>query len=110
VNMQEVGKEIFGHLGYADGTRFFTVENPQVIQLQQQLQQAMGLVQQLQGKLKEKMTGHQVGLVKTQATNDSKEKITVIKEENENKRSLATHFAALSMHDNPPKKEANGKR
>jgi hypothetical protein len=97
VNMVEVGKEIFGTLGYGDGTRFFTTDNPQVVALQQQLQQTMQLVEQLQTKLKEKMTGHQVGLVKTQISNATKEKVAVLQEENANKRALATHFMALTQ-------------
>jgi len=95
LNVQEVGKEIFGHLGYADGSRFTTNDNPAVLQLQQQLQQAMGLIQQLQQKVKDKQTGHLVALEKTKATNATTIQKTLIQEENENKRSLATHMRAL---------------
>jgi hypothetical protein len=95
LNVQEVGKEIFGHLGYADGTRFTTNDNPAVLQLQQQLQQAMGLIQQLQQKVKDKQTGHIVALEKTKATNATTIQKTLIQEENENKRSLATHMRAM---------------
>ena len=95
VNMVEVGKEIFGHLGYSDGSRFFTVDNPQLAQAQQQLQLAGQEIQKLKQQLQEKMTGHQVGVVKTRETNQTKILATQIHEENENKRALATHFAAL---------------
>jgi len=103
VNMVEVGKEIFGHLGYQDGSRFFTVENPQVAQQQQQMQQMQQAIQQLQEKLKEKETAQMIGLQKTRETNQTKEKIEVLKQENENKRALATHFIALST---PPQVKA----
>lgn len=95
LNVEEVGKEIFGHLGYADGSRFTTNDNPQVLQLQQQLQQAMGLIQQLQQKVKDKQTGHMVSLEKTRETNQTSIQRTLIQEENENKRALATHMKAL---------------
>lgn len=100
LNIQEVGKEIFGHLGYADGSRFTTNDNPQVLQLQQQLQQAMAMIQQLQQKAKEKQTGHLVSLQKTRETNQTTIAKTQIQQENENKRSLATHMRALMEAQN----------
>ena len=99
VNMQEVGKEIFGHLGYSDGSRFFTNDNPQIIQLQQQLQQAGQLVQQLNQKLADKQSVHQVKLAAIKMTNDTKLQIAANHEANENKRSLATHWRALHEHN-----------
>jgi TolA-binding protein len=95
LNVQEVGKEIFGHLGYADGSRFTTQDNPQVLQLQQQLQQAMGIIQQLQQKAKDKQTGHMVSLQKGRESNQTQIVKTQIQEEAENRRSLATHMSAL---------------
>lgn len=42
-NFQEVSKEVFGMLGYKDGTRFFSPQyDPRVAMLQQQLQKAQG--------------------------------------------------------------------
>ena len=96
MNYVEVGKEIFGHLGYQDGSRFFTVDDPQVIALQQQLQQMQGVIQQLQGQLKDKQAQMQVGVVKTHETNMSRERIAANKEINENKRALAAHFTAIT--------------
>jgi mannitol-1-phosphate/altronate dehydrogenase len=101
LNAVEVGKEIFGHLGYADGSRFFTVSDPQVLQLQQELQKAQGLIQQLEGKVKEKDTKEQVGLQKTRETNQTKLVAVKMHEEAENKRAVATHWAALTMHAHP---------
>jgi len=115
MNMVEVGKEIYGHLGYQDGSRFFTNDNPQVVALQQQLQKAMGLVQQLQGKLKEKSMSTQASIIRTRETNQSKERVESLRQENENKRALASHFGAiydrqhdLHKHYNPVKKDKNG--
>lgn len=96
INMVEVGREIFGHLGYADGSRFFTMDNPQVAMLMQNLQKAMAMVQQLQAKLKEKNDATQAGVMKTIDTNRTKERIATVHEQNENKRALATHFTALA--------------
>jgi hypothetical protein len=103
INMVEVGKEIFGHLGYSDGSRFFTNDNPQIDALQQQVREAGAMIQQLQAQLKEKNTTLQVGLQKTRETNQTKIIDRKIREENENKRNLATHFVALT---NAPKKAA----
>ena len=105
LNVQEVGKEIFGHLGYADGTRFTTNDNPAVLQLQQQLQQAQQIIQQLEQKVKDKQTGHMVALEKSKQTNQTTIQKTLIQEENENKRSLATHMRALMEAENMPKKK-----
>jgi hypothetical protein len=99
LNMEEVGKELFGHLGYSDGSRFFTNDNPQVAQLQQQLQQAMMTIKQLQQQVKEKMTGHQVKLQTTQLSEANKSQIAKNKEENENLRSAMTHRVALVESD-----------
>jgi hypothetical protein len=96
LNMMEVGKEIFGHLGYSDGARFFTTEDPQKMLMQQQLQQAGQAVQQLQGKLKEKNDGHLVKLAATRETNQAKFAIAQMQEGEKNKRELATHIRALS--------------
>lgn len=96
VNLQEVGKEIFGHLGYSDGSRFFTNDNPQVLAMQAQMQQMQQVIQQLQQKLNDKMTQHQVGLQKTAMTNQAKLQGIQIQEENENRRNFATHIAAIT--------------
>ena len=95
LNMQEVGKEIFGHLGYADGSRFFTNDNPEVAALQAQVQQMTQVIQQLQSQIKDKKTAHVVSLQKTRETNQTKVVTTQIQEDAANKRALATHFAAI---------------
>ncbi len=122
IDMAEVGKEIFGHLGYADGSRFFTVENPQLLQAQQQLQQATALIQQLQAQVKDKQTAHQVKVVTAQAKNQTdlataqaKNQTDITKtnivQANENKRALATHWRALmEPHNTPAPSSATGLR
>ena len=99
VNMVEVGKEIFGHLGYQDGSRFFTTDNPDMEAMQQQLRGALSQIQALQAQLKEKTTAQLVSLEKTRETNRTKENIALIQEENENRRALARHFDQI-MNDN----------
>jgi hypothetical protein len=102
VNMVEVGKEIFGHLGYADGSRFFTMDNPQVEQLQQQLRQALGQIQMLNQRMQDKSAAQAVALQRTRETNQTKLQITEIQEQNENKRALATHFNAVMGRQQEP--------
>lgn len=95
LNLNEVGKEIFGHLGYSDGARFFTDDNPQVAALRQQVQEMAAVIAQLQAKANDKMAGHSVKLATTQHTNETKLKAVQIQEENENLRNAVTHTRAL---------------
>jgi hypothetical protein len=95
LNLQEVGKEIFGHLGYSDGSRFFTNDNPQVAALEQKIKEMEGVMQQLQSKANDKMAGHQVRVATVQHTNETKVKTTQIHEENENLRASIIHTRAL---------------
>jgi hypothetical protein len=95
VNLQEVGKEIFGHLGYSDGSRFFTNDNPQVLAMQQQLQKLQQELQKAQMQLRDKQAQHMAGIAKTQMTNTTKENIAKLQEENENQRSRLTHIHSL---------------
>jgi len=96
INMQEVGKEIFGHLGYGNASRFFTNENPQVIQLTQQLQQASQKLQQLQLALQNKQDKLLVDVHKITTTNTTKLEDRKMKEAGENQRNVATHLRALT--------------
>lgn len=95
LNPVEVGKEIFAHLGYRDPSRFFTTDNPQVLQLQQQLQQMGAQMAELQKKLTDKNTQQMVGLQKTRETNQTKVAVSKIQEEAANTRALATHMRAI---------------
>jgi hypothetical protein len=59
LNLQEAAKEIFGHAGYQDGTRFLTTDNPQVAQLMQALQASFQLTQQLQKQINDNTQDNQ---------------------------------------------------
>ena len=106
VNLQEVGKEIFGHLGYSDGSRFFTQDNPQVLALQQQLQQMGAQMADLQKKLLDKTNQHIAGVMKTKITNETKKSIADTHEIHEDRRNLATHLTSVL---NASKKANNGR-
>lgn len=58
-NVQEIGKEIFGHLGYQDGTRFMTNDNPAVQDLQMKLMQAMQFIQKLGKEIQDRTQDNQ---------------------------------------------------
>jgi DNA-binding phage protein len=96
LDLQEVGKEIFGHMGYSDGSRFFNNQDPQVAYLTAQLQQAQQQIQQLTGAVKEKQTIQQTHLARTQMHESTALEKTKIHEQNENKRALAAHIRALA--------------
>ena len=90
LNIAEVGKEIFGALGYADGSRFVTVgDNPEVQQLQQQ-------VQQLQKALQDKTLPLQVKKEIATQNNQAKMIIADNKERHTNARTLVDHFHTLT--------------
>jgi len=111
MNSVEVGKEIFAHLGYNEPSRFFTTDNPQVVQLQDQLQKAMAMIQELQKKAKEKTDQMLAGIAKTKDTNETKKEVAHIQESAANTRALATHYTALMKgHNdrNAPKGSGNG--
>ena len=63
LNISEVVKEVFGQLGYKDGSRFISFEeqvSPEIQELQQQLQQLQQLVETDQMKTKGRMQIEQV--------------------------------------------------
>jgi len=95
IDMLEVGKEIFGNLGYSDGSRFFSSKNPQIDQMQQQMQQMQQQMQQVQKILADKKEANQVKLAIAQSRNVTELQKEKLRQENENKRSLATHFRAI---------------
>jgi hypothetical protein len=106
LDLKEVMKEVFGHLGYADGSRFFSNEDPNVLMLQQQVQQMQGIIQQLQKKVADRtqanqiaaqkiMVGRDTALATTQVKEANKREIAAMREDGANKRALATHWRAL---------------
>lgn len=107
LNMEEVGKEIFGALGYQDGSRFMTQENPQVIKMQQQMQQMGQQIQQLEAKVKDKSEGHAIKLKTSTESNQTKLEAVKIHEDNENHRNAATHLRAIVEADKARTHEVN---
>ena len=66
MNMEEVGKEIFGRMGYKDGDRFLVKQgqqDPEKQQMQQAIQQMQQYIQQLQAELKDKGKERQAKLM-----------------------------------------------
>jgi uncharacterized membrane protein YdfJ with MMPL/SSD domain len=65
MNMEEVGKEIFGRMGFKDGDRFLTnqKQDPEKMQMQQQMQQMGQMIQQMQQQLKDKSAEQQAKLM-----------------------------------------------
>lgn len=107
IDMKEVGREIFGYMGYQDGSRFLTQGNAQVLQLQQELQKAQQTIQQLESKVKDKSESNMVRLQATKMTNDTKLALGHAKEDAENLRNATTHMRALAEADKSRTHEVN---
>jgi len=104
INLTEVGKEIFGHLGYQDGSRFFNDEDPQKKQLQVQLQAASQMVQDLQKQLKEKQMGHVLSYKGKEVTAQARVAAEAHKQQNENARVQLLH--SKTIPEDPRLKQA----
>lgn len=98
MNLSAVGSEIFGYLGYSDGSRFFS-QDPQNAALQQQLQQATQLIGQLNAKLADKQSVHQTKLTATEMTVKGKQTEEMIKQDGQNRRAAVVHLAAIRESD-----------
>jgi len=96
LNLQDVGKEVFGRLGYKDGTRFTIQQeegvNQQMMMMVQQLQQA---VVQLQQQLADKEADRRVKVISDERNREAKLLDTQIKQEGENKRKEAEIRAGI---------------
>ena len=99
LNLQEVGKEIFGNLGYSDGTRFFTNDDPNVAKLQDEIQKMSKVIQDLNVKLQEKQTVHQLKKEVAQVNAETVIKKTSMQEEGANQRNVVTHLRAIREGD-----------
>ena len=87
LNVEEVGKEIFGRLGYKDGSRFvFQQTNQQNQLMMTQMQQMQEAIQQLQAALNDKQADRNLKLIETQ-----------MKEEGQNRRKGAEIEADLQI-------------
>lgn len=91
LNTNEIGKEIFGHLGYQDGRRFFSVEDPEKVQMQQQLQQM-----KMQMMKMAERTGENKRAMNSE-NNRTKIVVASMKERGNNQRTLAQHFMAIQQ-------------
>jgi hypothetical protein len=90
VNFEEVTKEIFGALGYSDGSRFIKQgANPE-------LEQAKKQIQALQMQLNSKQADNETKLGIARENNQTKMAIAGVKETNHNQRFLVDHFARVS--------------
>lgn len=79
LNMEEVGKEIFGRMGYKDGTRFMVnqeQQDPEKVQMAQALQQAQQIMQDLQRQVQDKGADRQVKLLDTQMRESGQDRRT----------------------------------
>lgn len=86
LDIDEVSKEVFGALGYADGSRFVKQgSNPQLMEAQK-------LIQQLQAQLKSKQEDHQVKHAIAKDNNQTKLAIAGVKETSHNQRFLVGHY------------------
>lgn len=108
INMIEVGKEIFGHLGYQDGSRFFTTDNPQIAAMAQTITMLKQQMLQMEAKLKEKDSATQAGIIKTQIQAKSKMDTEVVKQGGEDRRALSMHMLEV-MHREPKEPSGSGK-
>lgn len=108
INMIEVGKEIFGHLGYQDGSRFFTTDNPQIAAMAQTITMLKQQMVQLEAKLKEKNDATQAGIIKTQITSKAKVDQENVRQKGEDRRALSMHMLEVMHRPPEPKKEPSG--
>lgn len=98
LNIQEVGKEVFGLAGYQDGKRFFLQDDPEKAQLKGQLQQASQVIKtkQIEQQSKEKIADK---------NNMTKVVVQELKHKQENRKMLADayleHYLAPAV--NPEK-------
>ncbi len=99
LNLQEVGREVFGHMGYADGTRFFTNDDPNIAKMQDLLQKQAKVIADLTQKVSEKMTALSVKKEATKIMSETRLKETQIREDNMNLRNSVTHLRAIREQD-----------
>jgi hypothetical protein len=66
MNVQEVGKEIFGMIGYKDGSRFLEDVDPRLMQAQEAIKKLQMLIEELQAQLEDKAEDKQLEAAKLQ--------------------------------------------
>lgn len=121
-NTDEIIKEVFGRLGYKDGTRFINKQDqkqdPEKMQMMQQIEQMQMVMQQMQGALQDKQADreHQMQIegmkqqsenIRTDAKLNSALMTENMRQEAENRRTQANIAASLM---NPVSGERSGTR
>ena len=96
MNMAEVSKEIFAHAGYRNGERFMISSDPQKMQMQQQIQQMTGMLQQADAMLKSKQGDTQAKLAQTQMQVQAGMQQTVIQEQGELRQTVIKEQGAMA--------------
>lgn len=113
INLTEVYKEVFALSGYQDGTRFLSNKDPEKVKLEQQLMQAMKLIQQLHQKVGDRSGSNIVRLQTAREANQSRERIASmrtasdsLKQGRDHKQArvlaLAGHLMDLDRAQNAP--------
>ena len=98
LNIEEVGKEIFGRMGYKDGARFMVnaeKQDPEKMQMQQALQQYQQIVQQLQQQLQDKSADREVKILDTKMKEEGDTQRTAMTEAGDDRRLQAELAASL---------------
>jgi len=108
LGMDEVWKEIFGHLGYQDGRRFFSTEDPEKMKLREQVMNMTKMLQMASQKLKEKQSTNVVKLETAKIGARTKILTQSMKEKHEAKMKLADAFIEKAMPQ--PEQESDEER
>ncbi len=96
IAMTEVYKEVFGHLGYQDGGRFYQQdEDPEIAKLKQALQHAGQVIGELGKRVQDKDSERQTKKEIAHEGNVTKLVVADMQQENENLRAAANHVATL---------------
>jgi hypothetical protein len=96
MNMTEVSKEIFAHAGYRNGERFMISSDPQKMQMQQQIQQLTGVLQQMEAKLKSKDGDGQAKVAQTQIQAQAGLQETALKEQSAMRQIVVKEQGAMA--------------
>lgn len=95
MDVAEIAKELYGHMGYQDGLRFFGGEDPEKQMLKQKLQQAGQIIQELGRRVEDKEQDRQVKKEIAHEGNVTKLLVEDHKQGHENTRALASHLVAI---------------
>src|SRR4029077_429885 len=95
-NITEVGKEIYGLIGYQDGMRFFSSEDPEKDMLKQKLQHAGQIIQELGKRVEDK---HAELASKEKIAHEQHTTQLLLAEKTAGKEPLLEHHAKLREQD-----------